>query len=134
MHQNIQEGSTLEDRVSILHPQVWKLRREKLLIESQRIYEEKIQNNHLLTSHNLLGYIDKKLATQSGDIFIDMSSMAGNNMGGHPYELEQIENLNKLDQAKYLSKELEKYIEYDSFSSPEEKQTAETNLKSLNVY
>ena len=121
MNQHIPEDSMLEDRISILHPQIWKLRREKLLVESQKIYEEKIQNNHLLTSHNLLGYIDKKLQSQNGDVFIDMSSMANTDMGGHPYELEQIENLNKLDQAKNLAKQLEKFIELDNFSSPEEK-------------
>ena len=47
--------------------------------------------------------------------------MANTDMGGHPYELEQIENLNKLDQAKNLAKQLEKFIELDNFSSPEEK-------------
>jgi hypothetical protein len=42
MFQNIPQDSMLEDRISILHPQIWKLRREKLLLESQKIYEEKI--------------------------------------------------------------------------------------------
>jgi hypothetical protein len=49
----------------------------------------------------------------------------------HPYEMEQIENLNKVDQAKYLSQNLQKLLDQDSFSEPSEKHIAETNLKCL---
>jgi len=82
-----------------------------LLTETQKMYEEKISNNHLFTSHNLLGYIDKKLAN-NGDVIVDMSSMGnrdgqGLNFASHPYELEQIENLLKVDQARHLSQQLE---------------------------
>jgi hypothetical protein len=51
-------------------------------------------NNHLLNSHNLLGYIDRKLMSQDGStVYVDMSSM-GNRDGeppsiaGHPFEME----------------------------------------------
>ena len=43
-----------------------------MLLETQKIYEEKIKNNHLLNSHDLLGYIDKKLVN-NGYTFFDMS-------------------------------------------------------------
>jgi hypothetical protein len=69
-------------------------------METQRIYEDKIMNNHLLSSHNLLGYIDRKLQGVNGQITVDMSPMgnsAGLGLAGHPYEMEQIENLLKAD-------------------------------------
>ena len=66
------DDGNLEDRVQILNPQAWKNRREKMLMETQKIYEEKIKNNHLLNSHDLLGYIDKKLIN-NGYTFFDMS-------------------------------------------------------------
>jgi len=47
-----------------------------------------------------LGYIDKKLSNPDGEIVIDMSHPQ------HPYEMEQIENLNKIDEAKYLAEKL----------------------------
>jgi len=35
----------------------------------------------------------------------------GNGQGGHPYELDQIENLNKIDHAKHLASKLETLLE-----------------------
>mgnify|MGYP000026144660 FL=1 len=82
-----------------------------MLLEQQKIFEEKILNNQMLTGHNLLGYIDRKLQN-NGEIFVDMSSMgnidgSGLNFAGHPYELEQIEGLLKVDQAKFFAQKLE---------------------------
>ena len=89
----------------MLHPQTWKNRREAIFTESQKIYEERIRQNPLLTSHNLLGYIDSKINNPDPEmrdtVTIDMSQIQ------HPYELEQIENLNKVDQAKFLESKLE---------------------------
>ena len=84
-------------------------------METQRIYQEKIQNNPSLSSHNLLGYIDKKLSNPDGEIVIDMSNLQ------HPYEMTQIENLNKIDEAKYLAEKLENFIEQDDFQDEDEK-------------
>ena len=39
----------------------------------------------------------------------------------HPYEMTQIENLNKIDEAKYLAEKLENLIEQDDFQDPDEK-------------
>ena len=63
-----------------------------------------------------------------GEATIDMSSL------DHPYEMEQIENLNKVDQAKYLAQNLQKLIDHNDFSDENEKKNAETNLKCLQVY
>jgi hypothetical protein len=63
----------------------------------------------------LLGYIDKKLSNPDGEIVIDMSNIQ------HPYEMTQIENLNKIDEAKYLAEKLENLIEQDEFQDPDEK-------------
>jgi hypothetical protein len=62
--------------------------------------------------HDLLGYIDRKLSNpyNPGEVMIDMSKSVGNInkediqiLGGalssHPFELEQIININKIDQA-----------------------------------
>jgi len=52
--------------------------------------------------------------------------------GGHPYELDQIENLNKIDQAKYLATQMETMInEPDAINDELEKKTAKNNLKCL---
>lgn len=45
--------------------------------------------------------MDRKLQN-NGDIFVDMSAMgnldgSGQNFAGHPYELEQVEGLLKVD-------------------------------------
>ena len=48
-----------------------------------------------------------------------------------PYELEQIENINKLDEAKYLSQKLEDFISLNDFKDNEEKDIALNNLKCL---
>ena len=63
----------------------------------------------------MLGYIDKKLSNPDGEIVIDMSNTL------HPYEMTQIENLNKIDEAKYLAEKLENLIEQDDFQDPDEK-------------
>jgi hypothetical protein len=52
----------------------------------------------------------------------------------HPYEMEQIENLNKVDQAKYLAQNLQILIDHNNFSDEDEKKNVETNLKCLQVY
>lgn len=52
-------------------------------------------------------------------------------MTNHPYEKEQIENLNKLDQSKYLSAQLESCIEQNQFEDPNELTLAKNNLKCL---
>ena len=85
----------------------------------------------MLNSHNLLGYIDRKLLDPEGAIHIDMSQMAGGT-GGHPHELDQVENLNKLDQAKYLATKLEEQINSGNvFTDEDELKIAKTNLKCL---
>ena len=73
----------------------------------------------------MLGYIDKKLMDPEGSAYIDMSKL------NHPYELEQIENLNKIDQAKYFQTALEKLIESGDFKDEEERKIAGLNLKCL---
>ena len=127
LYQNL--DPTLRERIQLMNPLSWKQKREAIFAETQKIYEQKIKNNHLLTSHNLLGYIDMKLnnpnVDQQGEATVDMSQL------NHPYEMEQIENLNKVDQAKYLSQNLQKLLDQDSFSDPSEKHIAETNLKCL---
>lgn len=97
-----------------------------ILYETQKAYQEKVLNNHLLNSHNLLGYIDRKLLSADGaTVKVDMSSM-GNHIGrpasmaGHPYEHEQIENLLKVDQANYLAEELENLIKQGDFKNEQE--------------
>jgi len=69
----------------------------------------------------------------NGAVNIGMSNFGTKN-GGHPYELEQIENLNKIDQAKHLARQLEKLIEQDDFSDDSERKAAQSNLKCLKVY
>lgn len=135
-----EDDIALEDSLSILHPHIWKARREKILYETQKVYQDKVLNNHLLNSHNLLGYIDRKLMSADGATFkVDMSSM-GNVVGGtpsiagHPFELEQVENLLKVDQANFLAEELEALIKKGDFENEKERRTAEYNLKSLKLY
>ena len=55
-------------------------------------------------------------------------------MTNHPFEKEQIENLNKLDQSKYLSAQLEQCIEQNQFEDPNELNLAKKNLKCLQLY
>ena len=73
----------------------------------------------------MLGYIDKKLSNPDGEIVIDMSNIS------HPYESIQIENLNKIDESKYLAEKLENLIDQDDFQDEDEKQVAHTNLKCM---
>ena len=65
----------LKNRVGQMHPETWKLRRDKFIAHTQKIYEEKIKNNQFLTSHDLLGFIDRKLSNpfSPGEVFIEMS-------------------------------------------------------------
>ena len=73
----------------------------------------------------MLGYIDKKLSNPDGEIVIDMSNIS------NPYESFQIENLNKIDESKYLAEKLENLIDQDDFQDEDEKQVAHTNLKCM---
>lgn len=41
---------------------VWRNRRENLINEQRRIYNENLRTNELVNRHDLLGYIDRKLA------------------------------------------------------------------------
>ena len=60
--------------------------------------------------------------------------MGGTN-GGHPYELDQVENLNKIDQARYLASKLEILInDPEGFANEDERKTAKTNLKCLQIF
>lgn len=72
-----------------MHPEAWKKRRESILKQHQIIYEQKIRTNSLVNSHNLLGYIDRKLMDYNGSIHVDMAQM-DQGKGGNVYELEQI--------------------------------------------
>lgn len=63
-----------------------------------------------------------------GRAYIDMSKI------DHPYELEQIENLNKIDQAKFFQIELQKLIDSDDFIDEDERKIAHNNMKCLNIY
>ena len=65
----------LKDRIGQLHPETWKMRREKIMAHTKKIYEEDIKCNPLITSHDLLGLIDRKLSNpvNKGEIFVDMS-------------------------------------------------------------
>lgn len=65
LYQNL--DPTLRERIQLMNPLTWKQKREAIFAETQKIYEQKIKNNHLLTSHNLLGYIDMKLNNPNAD-------------------------------------------------------------------
>ena len=95
----------LKDRVEQLHPETWKLRREKLIADSKKIYEENMKTNLLITSHDLKGIIDKKLNNpmNKGELFIDISKSIVEQMADHedmnkggnlasfqPYDVDQI--------------------------------------------
>ena len=54
--------------------------------------------------------------------------------GGHPFELEQIENLLKVDEAKFFETQLQALLKTGIFANEEEKKRAENNLKCLQVY
>ncbi len=85
-------------------------------------------HNPLMNQHHMLGYIHHKIRGE-GELFADLSRMS------HPYELEQIESLNKIDQAAFFASPLQSALEQgDLLSDPEERQAAETNLKCLKVY
>mmetsp|Transcript_17766 Transcript_17766/g.27471 ORF Transcript_17766/g.27471 Transcript_17766/m.27471 type:complete len:89 (+) Transcript_17766:471-737(+) len=85
-------------------------------------------HNPLMNQHHMLGYIHNKIRGD-GELFANLSK------ANHPYELEQIESLNKIDQAAFLAGQLQTALEQeDLFKSPEEQQAAESNLKCLKVY
>jgi hypothetical protein len=63
----------------------------------------------------LLGYIDKKLSNPDGEIVIDMTNLS------HPYEMQQIENLNKIDESKFLAEKLKNFIDQDDFKDDDER-------------
>lgn len=92
LYSDIPDSSTLQDKVAQLNPYLWRQRQEKVYLETQRVYEDNIQNNPLMTSHNLLGYIDKKLANPDGEIQTDMSALGDDQkttqFANHPYEME----------------------------------------------
>lgn len=65
----------LKDRIGQLHPETWKMRRERIMAHTHKIYEDNIKRNPLMTSHDLLSFIDRKLSNpmNKGELFIDMS-------------------------------------------------------------
>ena len=62
------QSELLADRISLLHPDIWKSRREAALLETQKLYESKILNNHLMNSHDLMKYIQRKVEN-NGEVF-----------------------------------------------------------------
>ena len=145
----------LKDRIGQLYPETWQARRQNLIHHTNKIYEDNILNNPFLTSHDLLGFIDRKLSNpkNKGEVFIDMSKSILDNMNAQddavgksesaknsynpacaPYDIEQIESLNKIDQASFLRKNLEQSISKNDFKDEKEKLIASQNLKCLNLY
>lgn len=123
---------------------VWRNRRENLINEQRRIYNENLRTNELVTRHDLLGYIDRKLANQvePGQVYVDLfRTFDGEEMGAsnllasaHPFEYEHVAEMGRVDHANQLKDKLEKLIEEDMFRDDEERQRALVNLKCLELY
>ena len=110
----------------------------KAALFTHKIYEDNIKRNPLMTSHDLLSFIDRKLSNpmNKGELFIDMSKggsefqdqvqangnaspndeqQNGANLSYEPFDLQEIQSLNLIDQANYMQDKLEAYIELNDF-------------------
>jgi hypothetical protein len=90
------------NRVTLMQPDDWAYRRELIHQNTQKMYEEKFEQNHYLNFHDLWEYINKKLSNEGENMAKVISDST--------YIQSYLHHLNEVDEIGALSKELEDII------------------------